>query len=73
VEVGEHDEHSGQTATDLDAYDSSGLFLRRLWQGSTPRTTVSCVGLWVGFIGWKWDGCNVGVRGLEEGVRCTYS
>jgi hypothetical protein len=36
VEMGEHDEHGSQAATDLDAYDSSGLSLRRLWQGSTP-------------------------------------
>jgi hypothetical protein len=34
--MGEHDEHGSQTATDMDAYDSSGLFLRHRWQGSTP-------------------------------------
>jgi hypothetical protein len=36
VEVGENDEHGGQTATDLNAYDSPGFFFRCVGQGWLP-------------------------------------
>jgi hypothetical protein len=41
VEVGENDEHGGQAAADLNAYDSPGFFLRCVGQGLLP--SVYCI------------------------------
>jgi len=56
VEMGEDDEYGGQASTDLDAYDSSGLFFAVPVARSTPVALLYRARSW-------------GVRAFEDDVK----
>ena len=63
VEVSENDEHRGQTATDLNAFDSPRFFLRCVGQGWLPSVycTVPARGVPKGALAW----CQPTLQGLK--------